>query len=197
MPKPKPSAIPLRTEPARVASPTVPGAVEDVRRSIDTLTSMARRRQITDREAAAGLRYRTAYDTIYGQMGGVMDFDRSRGGGTPGQPFGVAYLHAAEQVSDVKRWLYPQDYTMVHRVCALGHTLEDCAGLFSGSPGEARREAGRRLRAGLEQLADRWFPAGPPARMRAVRMDRAEATEASVVDVGGVYVGARLTKRGG
>lgn len=182
--KPK---IPNRTESARVASPTVPGAVESLQRSIDTLAAMAKRKQINERELRAGERYRDSHDRIIGQTGGSMDFDRARGGGAQGMPPGDYYLAACEVLSVAKRVLYPKDYAMVHRVCALGFKIEECANLFGGDGRSAREAAGRALRAGLSELADRWFPQQTASRMRTYRPEKPGVTDVETVDPAEVY----------
>src|ERR1041385_330460 len=105
-----------RTETTRVANPYGHG-VDIVQRMVDTLNVMNRRRQLNERQYHAGIKYRSCYEVIYGQLGGSMDFERARGGGAPGKPPPIAYMEASETIALVKQVLYPKDYAVVHRVC--------------------------------------------------------------------------------
>lgn len=180
-PKPKPvvmpSAVPA-TETVRVSHPRLEGHTETVKRVIDTIDAMRKRKQISEREYQAADRYRTAFDTLGGVMGGVGDYERSRGGGTPGKPPAPTYLLAGELVSEVRKYLYPKDYAVVHRVCALGMSIEETAEqLYQPVTRSAKEDAGRRLREGLSQMADRWFPIQTKSSIRSTVMERAGVTD--------------------
>lgn len=151
-PAPPPTARP-QTETTQVSHPTVPGHVEHVERTCDTLSTMLRRNQLPRRAYAAGERYRNSYDTLLQAAGGAMDFERARGGSIPGQPPGFAQIEASRAIAQAREKLYARDYLVVHRVCALGHSLGDLDALF-----DDKREAGRALRRGLRELANLWWP---------------------------------------
>jgi len=198
----KPSARP-RTEAVNVASPTVSGATDHVQRVIDPLMAMFKRRQIGERDYMAGDRYRLAYETLYGATGGVGDYERSRGGSLPGQPPAPSYLVAADLVSEVRHFLYPKDYAVVYRICVLGLTIKEASEqLYQDRPTRAQEEdCGRRLREGLSQLADRWFPAraGAGSKIRAHVEERAMAGDTDAVPRSGGVVHAtrdRIYKTG-
>jgi hypothetical protein len=179
----KPSAIP-KMETAKVAHPRLEGHVEIVQRVVDTIEVMRKRKQLGEREYQAADHYRTCWAAIHGAMGGSMDFDRPRGGSLPGQPPAPHYMLASEAVSSVKKYLYPKDYAVVHRVCALGMTIEQATDqLYSPANRSAREDCGRRLREGLSQMADRWFPEnrGEGNRMRSHVSERATVTDVESV----------------
>lgn len=148
-----PTARP-KTYAARVSSPTVPGAVENLQRVGDTLANMLRRKQLDDRSFRAGERIRAAYEVVYGQVGGSMDFDRVRGAGRPGSGPPLHYLEAAGVLNEAWRQLYPLDYRVVTLVACEGHSIERAAEIIFGEATRSdKEEIGRRLREGLGQLA--------------------------------------------
>lgn len=154
-----------RTEKAEIAAAITAGKSEVVERVTDTLTSMFNRKQISQRQYAAGDRYRMAFEMLSGSPGGSMDFDRARGGsGRPSQGPALQYAMAADIVNDVKlKLLYPKDYAVIHRVCVIGLTIEQAARQlyderFDGDWPPYQREAGHKFRSGLDGLADRWWP---------------------------------------
>lgn len=183
----KPTAIP-RTETGKVAHPTLDGHIEIVHRVVDTIEGMRKRKQLSEREYQAADYYRTCWETIHSSIGGAMDYDRARGGSLPGQPPAPHYMLASEVCSEVRRVLYPQDFAVVHRVCALGMTVEQAAAnLYQQTPTRAQKEdCGRRLREGLGQLAERWFPEhrGRGNNMRSQVMEKAGVTEVETVPQG-------------
>lgn len=212
IPVSRPGASGMRpTEPTVVSSPTVPGATESVQRVVDTLYSLFRRKQIEEAEYLAGERYRMALQRLEGSVGGVMDFERARGGSSPGQPPAPAYLQAAEVVSSVRKGLYPKDYAIVYRVCALGMSIEEAAFNLpdqyerdpTGRPTRAaREECGKRLRSGLSEMRDWWFPknAGTGNRIRGVVHEKAIATDATVAPKSSQVVhatGQKIYRSGG
>jgi hypothetical protein len=175
-----------KVEAAKVASPYGHG-IDRVLRAVDTLAVMTRRGQLTDAQYHAGQRYRHCYDVIYGQMGGASDFERTRGKGLPGSPPSFSYLQASEIVSQVKRILYPRDYAVVHRVCVEGLSLGECAEkLYGADERSQREEAGRRLKEGLRELAEKWFP-DRKRRIRAFVGERAAVTDAESVEPAKVH----------
>jgi hypothetical protein len=194
-----PSTARPRTEKAEVSGAYTAGKTDVVERVIDTLTSMFNRRQISQLQYAAGDRYRSAFDMTSASSGGSMDFDRARGGnGTAPVSPALTFLLAAECVSQARNKLYPKDYAIVHRVCIVGLTIEAAAKQlyderFDGAWDPYLKEAGRKFRVGLENLADMWWPGstisvkngtmnaktGEEIRtMRNIRTERATVTDA-------------------
>lgn len=180
----EPSGAP-KTNTDKVDHPRLAGLVETVHRVTDTLVAMFKRKQLTEREFLAADRIRTAQEKLYGAAGGAMNFDRIRGGGSPSAGPQDSYLAAAETMRDLKHLLYPKDYGVVLRVCAKGMTVEQAtANLYQQNPTRAEKEdCGRRLREGLTQLADKWFPEnrGQGNRMRSHLEERAGVTDAEFV----------------
>lgn len=162
-----------RTKPARVPSPTVPGASEELQRVFDPIEAMYKRRQLSDakddfertlqneRACRAALRLRAAHDVVYGSIGGAMDFDRVRGGGLPGSPPPLHYRLAADTLIGAKKNLYGLDHRVVTLVACEGHTIEQAAwAVYHREPTRAEKEEiGRVLRQSLRELADLWFAA--------------------------------------
>lgn len=153
-----------RTETAEVSHPRLEGNTEFVSRVTDTLTSMYNRKQITMMQFCAGDRYRLSHEMTSASSGGSMDFDRARGsrGTAPISP-ALTFLLAAECVSEARKKLYPKDFAIVHRVCVLGLSIEGAAkqlydARFDGAWDPYVKEAGRKFRVGLENLAEMWWP---------------------------------------
>lgn len=121
----------------------------------DSIVAMQKRGQITADQFEAAEKLRIAYDTVHGQAGNAMDFDRSRGGGVPGRMPAQPYMLACEVLRVAKFRLYPRDYAVVFRVCIQGIRVADCGELF-GQGREGKLEAGRALKRGLSELADLW-----------------------------------------
>lgn len=180
------------TETVKVSHPRLEGHIEIVQRVMDTLSTMLKRKQLKEREYLAGDRIRSAQEKLYGSPGGAMDFERVRGGGLPGAAPAISYLIAADIMAETKRYLYPQDYAVVHRICALGMTIEQTAAhLYKPARRAQREDCGRRLREGLAQMADRWFPEhrGRGGNMRSFSTERAMPTDLAVVEPGRVHLG--------
>lgn len=197
-----PTARP-KTERIAVSSPTVPGAREEVEYVPGSVDLMRARKQFgrtkSENEFAyrAADRLRHAHETLYGSVGGVMDFDRPRGGGaTPMGPHD-GYLQAAETMRDARMALYPLDHRVVMLCSCQGYSVEQAAEIiYKRTPTRGEKEEiGRCLRVGLQQLAERWFGSGDrggrAAKVRVWQHPENETTPAvaGVVEVGGVYVG--------
>lgn len=182
-----------RTEKAEVAAPFTPGKIDIVERVTDTLTSMFNRKQINQLQYGAGDRYRTAVQMTSASAGGSMDFERARGSSGLSSTPALTYLLAAETVSEARKKLYPRDFAIMHRVCAVGLTVEQAAKqlydpVYDKGWTVYLEEAGRRLRAGLDEMADMWWPdARVPVDRRTgreVRPMRSDMSErAAVTDV--------------
>lgn len=199
-----PTARP-KTERIAVSSPTVPGAREEVDYVPCHADRMRARGQYGKTRAEnefafkAADRMRRAHETLYGAVGGVMDFDRVRGrGATPMGP-SDSYLQAAETIREAKQMLYSLDYRIVDLCVCQGFTVEQAASVIYRRQATRtdRLETGRCLRQGLQQLAERWFGTGDrhdrTSKVRSWRDPETETTPAvaGVVEVGGVYVGDR------
>lgn len=191
-----------RTEKTTVSSPTVPRAVEFVHRVVDPLEVMHRAGQITERQWHVIERYRAAWEMVYGQAGGSMDFDRVRGLGVPGSPPLPGYLYAAEVLRIAREKLYPLDHKILTLVL-IGDadqrpmTFKQVAGTLGYTTAIAdHRDVGRRFKIALDELADLMF--GPeregtgnkirsylPAESRPVVTDEEVVTRGNVVHATG------------
>jgi hypothetical protein len=148
-----------KTQAVYVPSPTVPGHRERVQRVADTIDTMFARKQLTERQNRAAEIYRGAWATIGSSVGGSMDFDRVRGGGLPGQPLAMRYMDAAAILSDAKLKLYTRDHEVLELVARDGHSQAEAADMLHGGKATRaeREDVGRRLKDGLNELADRWL----------------------------------------
>lgn len=162
----KPSAVPP-SKLARVSSPTVRGAVEQVQRVVNSIDHLRARRQIGEREYLAALTYRDAYDIVHGTVGGAMDPDKVHGAGSPGSPGSPpppAWLYASDKLLSAEQNLYRVDLRIVEMVVGQGRSLLETAALVYGvSEGgrPSRNDLDRtsdRLKVGLGELAAVWHP---------------------------------------
>jgi len=155
----------------------------------DPVVAMLKRRQITSDQFQAAERLQLAYETVHGQAGGAMDFERSRGSGLPGKMPAPPYMVASETLRLAKMWLYPRDYAVVHRVCIQGIKVSDCAQLF-GPGKEGKLEAGRALKRGLTQLAEKWgySSIGRRAKPSVFRDEELTVGEAGIIIRGETFV---------
>lgn len=199
-----PTARP-KTERIAVSSPTVPGAREEVEYVPGHVDNMRARKQFgktkPENEFAykAADRIRRAHETLYGAVGGVMDFDRVRGRGAAPMGPHDSYLQAAETMREAKQTLYALDYRTIQLCVCQGFTIEQAATVIlkRHATRADREEIGRCLRQGLQQLAERWFGSGDrgerTSKVRSWRDPSNETTPAvaGVVEAGGVYVGDR------
>lgn len=193
----EPTTARPKTETAEVSHPRLEGKTEFVVRVMDTLTSMFNRRQISQLQYGAGDRYRMAHEMTSASSGGSMDFDRARGSSGLAPTPALTFLLAAEITSQARMKLYPKDFAMVHRVCVIGLSIEQAARQLYDPKWDGEwpayvREAGRKFRAGLDEMADMWWPdartktdpvTGEEVRpIRASRTERAGVTDAPAPD---------------
>lgn len=174
------------TRRTQVSSPTVPGAVEHVERVSDSIEYLRKR---YPREHRAAERLRASHEVVYGQVGGVMDFERARGGSLPGSPPLPPYLSGAEDLNTAKRILYAVDHTLVTLVACVGMPIDKAAEtVLRRKPSRPdKEEMGRRFRIGLNELADEWWSMGagdkPTDEVRIWREAGARPTEISAGEV--------------
>lgn len=148
---------------SHVDSPTVPGAVERLQRTVDTLFNMVARKQIDDRQYRAAERLRNAHMVVYGSVLSAMDMDRVRVATGPAQSVPPPWMNAAQSIREAKLKLYAFDHEVVLWVAVVGLKIEECVGKLGKSPRleglntrSMREEVGRALRNGLSELADLW-----------------------------------------
>jgi hypothetical protein len=153
-----PKWAPPKTAPARVDSPTVPGAVEHLTRAVSTVDAMHQRRQLSDAQHRAAQKCCNAYEVLYGAAGGAMDYDRARGSGPPGKTPHLAALLAADTMAEAREALYDDDHVIIMLVVCQGLSIEETAlRLFGADERAHKEEAGRRLRVALTELAKLWY----------------------------------------
>lgn len=151
-----------------VASPYNHG-IDRPERVMDTIEVMFRRRMIDGRQKEAADKYRGAFDALTQSMGGSMDMEKARGGGTPGAPPCPASLVAADIIDEAAKELGPADHTIVEMVCGSGYSVEETAAATLDKAGLSERDheyTGRRLRDALTRLANMWSPTSKGSRIR-------------------------------
>lgn len=169
-----------------VEHPRLAGIQEKVVRVVNTIEHMRQRKQLgADREQnerayRAAERMWLAHETVYGQTGGVMDLERSRGGGVPGGPPLPRYMEAAETLRVAKAILYALDHRVVVLIACETRSIEETAQIiFRRTPTRSdKEEIGRSLRTGLRELADHWWSAGD----KRTRGDQIAASHAADAD---------------
>jgi len=137
---------------------------DKVARLVDTIDCLYRRKQISQRQRDAALRYRLAFETQAGSIKSSLATEgfyspAPPGPRTPSSPL----LAAAENLREAKKVLGLIDHTVVELIAGKGYSIEK-ASLQICERGEKGRVSdtdvravGRRLRDGLEVLALRWF----------------------------------------
>ena len=189
------SAVKKRKEPGQ--RKTLQGVVHNplghdtnvVVKIYDSIVAMHKRGQINAAQYEAAEKLRIAHDVVYGQAGNAMDFDRSRGGGSPGRMPAQPYMVACETLRIAKFQLFPRDYAVVYRVCIQGIRIADCGHLFKAGR-EGQLEAGKALRRGLSQLADHWGLSnkGRKGKPSYFRNDKSQAGDNPLVERGNAFV---------
>lgn len=136
--------------------------IDRVRRRIDIIDAMHRRRQLSERQFRAALRFRDAFEACAGAIGSPLDTSRM-GGGTPsGAPPLPAILLAAEDLNAVDKLFGMFDGKILKMIVGQGFSITETAiqvyGLRNNKPrpGTARI-IGRRLNDALDALARVWF----------------------------------------
>lgn len=149
---------------ASVHSPFNHG-IDRVDRVVDTVDVMFRRRQLDAQQKRAADTYRDAFDALTASMGGSMDFDRVRGGSSPGAPPAPTALLAADTVAQAHKILGAMDSAIIEMIVGRGYSIEQCAARTTAgvkkAPSDRDTEyVGKRLRDALTTLADEWHPVG-------------------------------------
>lgn len=184
----KPKASPVTAAEARervmtqVHSPYSHG-LDRVERIVDTVDALFRRRQIDQNQMRAAGTYRDAFDALTASIGGSLDLDRIRGGGSPGAPPAPAALLAADVLAEARRLLGKMDHDIVELVCGRGYNIEQTAERVLSASGLKKSlserdvdHIGRRLREALLALAEEWFPVSRRSSIRGHIEDGAKPT---------------------
>lgn len=159
-------------------------------RTVSSVNRLKGKNKLDARQALAADEYRDAYETIRMSLGGVMDFDRVRGGGGSIAP-AEATLIAGEKLRKVKALIGQRAILLIEHIVCQGHTVEECARTMYGyQDGQATASrdvnyVGRALREALSEIAAVWHPIlkRPPIRgMSASRLDQVVGA-AGVIDV--------------
>lgn len=181
---PRTAADARKTVRTTVASPYNHG-IDRPERVMDTVDVMHKRRQITAEQKRAAEIYRDAFDECTASMGGVMDFDKVRGAGTPGAPLGPRSMEAAETLRQAREQLGQFSRDVVEFVVGRGYSIEETAKrvsptgkdifFFKKTVSDREVEAmGKRFRDALTELANLWFPKNQSSKIRSHIADGAK-----------------------
>ena len=192
-----PSAYRCRAQPS-------PGATDHLEMTVDTVWAMRKRRQIDEPSWLAAQTYRRAYDTVGAEIGGIMDFDRVRGGGS-GAGYSEAQLVAAGYLREASALLGQIDGHVVLLVVGCNWTIAEAAYVLCGRDERTERairkdceHIGERLRMALRTLANKWHP-GAKSRLRGWRDEDAKPATSQAgqreIEIGAVPMS--LTNRRG
>jgi hypothetical protein len=140
---------------AYVASPTVPGAREQVERVVDPIEYLWRRGKLADRLYQAAKTFRDACDALVSVAGGGMDFERVRSGNLVSSPL-PRLVAAQEVITEAKKALYPVHFDIVCKCVGEGHLIKEVAPMFRMTI----QDCSCGLKQALQVLADRWIPLG-------------------------------------
>lgn len=194
---PRTAADARATAKVNVASPYSHG-IDRVDRVIDTVDALYRRKQIDRRQKEAADVYRDAFDAVGGgSIGGAMDFDKVRSGGSAGGSPTPAALIAAETLRHASAALGELDSMIMQLVVGVGHSVEHVAGIVLGKATLSARDqehVGRRLREALTLLANKWFPL---SKGSAIRGEIAAGARPTAGAAGTRDVGARTAHASG
>jgi hypothetical protein len=106
------------------------------------------------------------------------------------------YLRACEILAEAKLACYPLDHRVIELVVGHQLTLRKAAEIIYKTDAKSCREfVGKRLRAGLRDLADKWFPmshANGPGNIRSLITERPTVTDAQEIVRGAVYHSYRV-----
>lgn len=142
-------------------------------RTVPSVNRLKGKNKLDARQANAAEEYRDAYEAIRISLGGVMDFDRVRGGGGAVAPAEAA-LVAGEKLRKVKAIVGQRGILIVEHIVCQGRTVEECARIMYGyQDGQATASrdvnyVGRALREALKEIADAWYPLKNDNRVRPV-----------------------------
>ncbi|MBK5958587.1 hypothetical protein CCR97_10250 [Rhodoplanes elegans] len=155
----------MRTRSHAQRRATASSAVDGVpwpARVVDTITLMARAKQIGSAEHAAALRYRSAFERTYGGSSHLLDPDRTPSAPSSGS-HSAARLAAGLLLNEADRALARVGGTVVvEMVVGRGYTIDDAAGSLFGRDEQGRtRKADRDhvgawLKLSLRRLAKLW-----------------------------------------
>ena len=146
----------------QVAHPRLDGMTETVNRAFDVIDYMFKRKWLGELEYRAAVRLRTAEETLHGVVGNVMDFDRVRGRGLPGQRPPQPLCRAYGTVADFRATLDREQQELVKAVVFERVTLEQIAkdrnaGVYKRRIFDAVKKD---LETALQALAAVWWPEG-------------------------------------
>lgn len=150
----------------KVVSPYV--GFDRVPRVLDSITAMHRRRQLTDRQYAEAVRYRTAHDALLATMKGTLDPDKVGGSSSVARTPGAPLLDAGAVLRETHAMLGQIDSIIVAAIVGEGLSVDDVARRLYGGDGKERDAfvVGRRLRDALDLMADSRSGAHRPGRAR-------------------------------
>lgn len=161
------------TRTVSVESPYGKGEAPDrVERVVDTIALMHRAHQIDHRQESAARKVQAAWEMAPASLKCALGQDNSGGGSGTGSPT-ERQLYAGRALNDVRAVLGNIDSKVVLRVCGMGYSIVETARMMFAVRADAKvskrdeDRVGSRLRMGLTELADHWWP--KPPKLRAMR----------------------------
>jgi hypothetical protein len=155
--------------------------VGHITRSVPATNRLRGKNKLDAMQSLAADEYRDAYETVRAGLGGVMDFDRARGGSGNSAGLAEAVLIAGEKLRKAKALVGNRAIIIVEQIVCEGRGIEECTrGLYGYLEGEvtASRDVnyvGRVLREALTELSMHWHPK-PKSRIRSLRPTQSEVT---------------------
>jgi len=148
--------------------------VGHITRTVPASSRLKGKNKLDARQALAADEYRDAYEAVRASMGGVMDFDRPRGGSSSPPSPAEAVLIASQKLRAAQALVGLRAILIIEHIVCQGRGIEECArimyGYVEGQPTACRdvNYVGRALREALNEIANVWHPVTkrPPIRGR-------------------------------
>lgn len=163
----KPKPPPVRTQRAQIKTETVASpwnnGFDKIKRVVDTISAMEKRKQLSKPQADAARRCQDAYEACGGSIKSPLD-DSNLSGGSPGSrmPSPRALL-AAGTLEEVRKRCGETQTTLIIMIACQGQSIQDATAIMcgKGADGKCRKRdldaIGWMFRDALEVLARRWF----------------------------------------
>ncbi len=148
--------------------------VGHITRTVPAHARLKGKNKLDDRQSLAAGEYRDAYETVRSSLGGVMDFDRARGGSSSPPSPAEAQLAASQKLRAARNLVGQRAIVIIEHVVCEGRGIDETTrimyGCLDGEPTNSRdvNYIGRALREALKELADTWFPTRPADKVRPV-----------------------------
>lgn len=157
--------------------------IGNLTRTVPAASRLRGKNKLDARQSLAADEYRDAYETVRTSLGGVMDFDRARGGSASPPSPAEAALIAGQKLRAVKALVGQRAIIIIEHIVCEGRGIEECARIVYGyrdGQSVASRDVnyiGRALREALTEIANAWHPVidlgrGKPVGWSASRLEQ-------------------------